>query len=189
MRPFSQPLERFINQSVDRLWPSCGRGMILVTCRGELKEASATTHSIEVTPFSKNEGGFLLRQKIGVENSTNEEVQLALDFSETLGGHALTLEVIARHMRARKKHLADFVTMYKNNPCNLHEKPGRDIGNRYYTRADDLESLWIIAFDQLEPLEEQVFGILCMYGPNSLPAAVFHVNHSLVSIPVLDGIE
>lgn len=155
------------------MWPSYGCGCILMTCRSELTAASAASDSVEIPAFSKKEGGKLLLQELGIDMSSTSDEELSTSLSETWGGHALTIDVMARTMRARKKSLKDFFKAYKENPRSLHKKPRRTIDSIYYDRPDDTGSLWKIAFDQLEALEEQIFGVLSMLGPNDVPTHIF----------------
>lgn len=171
------------------MWPSCGTGSILITCRSELTAASSATTSIEVPAFTNEEGGELLIQELGLTECSQVENTLSIQFSETLGGHALTLDVMARHMRARQKTLEEFVEIYQKNPRSLHKRPRRRIANKYYDKDDDPESLWSIAFSQLEPLTAEVFGILCMLAPNRVPSSIFLKKHSIPSLEEIDSTE
>lgn len=169
--------------------PSHGCGSIIVNCRSELMAASSASSSLEVPAFSKEEGGSLLLQELGISNDSETNWALSNALSETWGGHALTIDVMARTMRARKKTLQEFFQAYKENPRSLHKKPRRRIDNMYYDRPDDTESLWKIAFDQLEPLEEQIFGVLSMLGPNDVPASIFHKVTEVEEFRDLDPTE
>jgi hypothetical protein len=171
------------------MWPSHGCGSIIVNCRSELTAASAVIESIEIPAFTREEGGALLLQELGMADSSTTDQELSNSLSETWGGHALTIDVMARNMRARKKPLKEFSKAYKDNPQSLHKKPRRRIDNPYYDRPDDTESLWKIAFDQLEPLEEQIFGVLSMLGPNDVPAYIFYKVDSIEGFEDLKGDE
>lgn len=155
---------------LSRIWPSCGRGSILVTCRSELLAASSSASSIAIPPFSSDDGGRLLLQELGLDQYTTRDLQLAVEFSNTLGGHALAIDLMARNMRARKKTLEQFIHSYEENPRKLHKNPRRGIRNIYYEK--DLASMWSIAFSQLDRTSARLFGILCMLAPDNLPANV-----------------
>ncbi|KAJ8130114.1 hypothetical protein O1611_g3512 [Lasiodiplodia mahajangana] len=162
------------DQSVlNRLSPSDGPGSIIVTCRSELTAASTAHENLEILPFSISEGGELLLRELGFPTNSSQDKDLSNELSSLLGGHALTLNVMARNIKARKKGLREFVQMYKDNPRSLHRKPRRilqGLPNQYYGRDDDLESLWAIPFSELQPDESHVFGILAMCGPNNIPS-------------------
>ncbi|KAI4210725.1 MAG: hypothetical protein LQ351_006400 [Letrouitia transgressa] len=70
---------------LSRIWPSCGRGSILVTCRSELLAASSSASSIAVPPFNSDDGDHLLLQELGQDQYTTRDLQLAVEFSQTLG--------------------------------------------------------------------------------------------------------
>ena len=64
---------------------------------------SSASESIEVSAFTKEEGGALLLQELGIEGSSStQDQELSNALSETWGGHALTIDVMAGTMRARK---------------------------------------------------------------------------------------
>ncbi len=168
------------------MWPSCGGGSILITCRSELLAASSATTSVEVPAFTNKEGGELLVKELGLIQHSQSDDVLSTQISETLGGHALTIDVMARHMRTRKKTLEQFLNAYTQNPRSLHKRPRRRIVNKYYDKDDDLESLWAIAFSQLEPLTAVVFGILCMLAPNRVPVDIFLKSRTMPSLQGLD---
>lgn len=160
-------------RALTKLSPSDGPGSIIVTCRSELTAASTARETLEIMPFTKTEGGELLLRELGFSSDSSRDKNLSVELSSLLGGHALTLNVMARNIKARKKNLADFVQMYKDNPRPLHRKPRRllqSLPNQYYDRVDDLESLWAIPFSELQEDERHVFGILAMCGPNNIPS-------------------
>jgi len=137
--------------------------------------ASSASESIEVSAFTKEDGGALLLQELGIEGScSTQDQELSNALSETWGGHALTIDMMARTMRARKKPLWRTSSKRTRTILEIFIRTRRRIENIYYDRPDDTESLWKIAFDQLEPLEEQIFGVLSMPGPNDVPAHIFH---------------
>ena len=155
---------------LSRIWPSCGRGSILVTCRSELLAASSSASSIAVPPFNSDDGGHLLLRELGLSQYTIHDLQLAEEFSKTLGGHALAIDLMARNMRARKKNLEQFIHSYRENPRTLHKNLKRGIRNIYYEK--DLASMWLIAFSRLDRLSARLFAIICMLAPGNLPAHV-----------------
>ena len=159
---------------MDQLCPTHGCGDILMTCRSELLAASTASSSIEVPAFTNEEGAQLLLKRLNRESSPSEaDKSSSLELAELLGGHALTLDVMARTILARKKQLPDFVRLYKENPRSLHRKPRNKIANQYYKRDEDPESLWAIPFRQLDADEATIMGVLSMYGPNRVPSTVF----------------
>lgn len=163
---------------LSRLLPTGGPGSIVITCRSELTAASSANEIIEVTPFSDSDGGELLLREIGSRAEEGSE-QTSTELATLLGGHALTINVMARSIVARKKSVADFLSMYKENPRSLHKRPRRKIHNlynQYYDKTDDLESLWAIPFSQLEPEESRVFGVMTMCGPSKIPSSIFQTK-------------
>ena len=156
---------------LDRIWPSCGQGSILITCRSELLAASSAASAIEVPSFTDEEGGALLLQELGLDHYSAHDLELSASFSNTLGGHGLAIDLMARHMSARKKTLDQLIQSYREDPRSLHSLPKRGgIVSKYYSK--DLSSMWTIAFDQLEPTSARLFGILSMVGPDQLPTQV-----------------
>lgn len=91
--------------------------------------------------------------------------------SELLGGHALTLDVMARNIVAKTKRVpaATLSGSTRRSPACCHKKPRIKIANQYYKRDEDPESLWELPFGQLEADEAAVLGVLSMYGPNNVP--------------------
>lgn len=165
---------------LERIMPNYGCGHVLITCRSELvaaSVASSETNAIEVPAFTRQEGSEMLLKRLGLGNAGSDAVRdSSAELSDLLGGHALTLDVMARNMVARKKQLPEFVRLYKERPRLLHRKPRRKIYNPYYKRDDDLESLWAIPFEQLEPDEVEVLSVLSMCGPNRVPCAIFDME-------------
>jgi hypothetical protein len=154
-----------------RFLPSSGQGAVLITCRSEYLAASAAGTVFEVPPFTDDEGANLLRKELHQEFYTGPEIDASTRLSGLLGGHALALDLMARHMRSRKKKLEEFLQSYMRDPQNLHKQPRRGLKNLYYD--EDIQSMWQVAFGQLEGQVEQVFGILCMLGPGLVPAKLF----------------
>ncbi|KAI1317386.1 hypothetical protein F5Y16DRAFT_419650 [Xylariaceae sp. FL0255] len=166
-------------QDLTRLWPISGPGRIIITCRSELTAASCSRLTIEVPAFSAIEGGTLLRRELRIAEDTEENVKLSTELSALLGGHAITLNVMARSIMARKKSLPDFVQMYKSDPRSLHRKPKRrthNLNNQYYNKSDDLESIWTIPFGEVEEDEAKIFGIMSMLGSSKIPSALFNLR-------------
>jgi hypothetical protein len=152
-------------------------------CRSELLAASSAATSVEVPAFIDPEGGALLLQELGLQSYSKEELAISIDFSNTLGGHALAIDIMARHMRSRKKSLEKFVQVYKANPRSMYKNPKRGIINIYYDK--DLESMWLFAFSQLDTLSSRVFGILCLLASERVPATVFSTKlaSDLLQVP------
>ncbi|KAL6830016.1 hypothetical protein V8C40DRAFT_263826 [Trichoderma camerunense] len=153
--------------------PTHGCGSILLTCRSELTAASSALTTIEVPAFADAEGSSLLLQHLDLSDPTDEERAASMELSDLLGGHALAINVMARSIAAKKKKLPDFVRSYKEKPRVMHKKPRRKIFNQYYKRDDDIESLWAVPFEMLQPDEATALGILSMCGPNRLPSSTF----------------
>ncbi|KAI0098027.1 P-loop containing nucleoside triphosphate hydrolase protein [Nemania sp. FL0031] len=179
-------------RALTQIWPSGGRGAIIVTCRSELLAAATLSGRVmEVLPFSNSEGGELLLRQIGadMEDSVNKEDSMELSY--LLGGHAISLNVMARSIKARKKTLGEFVKAYKENPRSLHKKQKRRIfslPNPYYDKTDDLEYLWEIPFSELEPDEARVLGIMAMCAPSNIPITVFETKTLDIDSKSLDDI-
>ncbi|KAL2833836.1 hypothetical protein BDW59DRAFT_156634 [Aspergillus cavernicola] len=165
------------NRVLSVLWPSNGPGSVLITCRSELIAVSSpAAQAIEIPAFTDDEGSRLLLKEIGVASETAREKGLSVEFAGLLGGHALSLNVMARSIVARKKGLEYFVQVYKKNPHSLHKKPKRKtarISNQYYRSDDDLESLWAIPFSELDEEASRTLGIMSMCGPNKIPDIIF----------------
>ncbi|KAI1453884.1 hypothetical protein F4805DRAFT_461272 [Annulohypoxylon moriforme] len=159
-----------------RIWPLSGPGCILVTCRSELTAASCSRLTMEVPAFDDNEGGTMLRSELQLGDEDVKNNVSSKELSSLLGGHAITLNVMARSVIARKKTLQEFVKMYEEDPRSLHKKPKRRIHNlynQYYDKPDDLESIWSIPFSQIRKEESRLLGILAMFGPSKVPSFVF----------------
>ncbi|OKO93437.1 hypothetical protein PENSUB_12500 [Penicillium subrubescens] len=160
------------HEIMESICPTYGCGEILVTCRSELVAASAAVSSIEVPAFTNEEGAELMLKLLDRGTYSDADRSSSVELADLLGGHALTLDVMARNIVARKKQLPEFVRVYKEKPRSLHMKPRKKIVNRYYKREDDPESLWAIPFSQLRSDEAEVLGILSMCGPNKFPSSV-----------------
>ena len=158
----------------DRLqdaWPKIGCGSILVTCRSGIMADSIADSQLEIPTLAKSEGSALMLKRLGKIRPSEEEKLLAEDFSGILGGLALAIDVMSRHMRARQESLQEFLPYYKYHRRQLHKKPSGNIMNIAYD--GDLESLWSISFDRLKEETLETFEILCMFAPDKIPLDLF----------------
>ncbi|KAI1271208.1 hypothetical protein F5Y07DRAFT_404632 [Xylaria sp. FL0933] len=179
-------------RALTQIWPSGGRGAIIITCRSELLAAATPSgRAMEVLPFNNAEGGELLLRQIGADIEDKINKDDSMELSDLLGGHAISLNVMARSIKARKKPLGEFVKAYKENPRSLHKKQKKrifNIPNPYYDKSDDLESLWEIPFSELEPDEARVLGIMAVCAPSNIPITVFKTKALNIDSESVDDI-
>ncbi|EHK49529.1 hypothetical protein TRIATDRAFT_189576 [Trichoderma atroviride IMI 206040] len=157
--------------------PSCGSGSILITCRSEILASSVADEQIEIPVLTDREGSTLMLKQLGIANPSAKERELTEEFSSELGGLSLAIDLMSRHMRTRKKGVAQFLPYYREKRALLHRNPQRGITNIYYN--GDLESSWTIAFGQLDEQSIKVFRVLCMLAPDRIPLTV--LSHEAVT--------
>ncbi|KAG4437654.1 hypothetical protein IFR05_006865 [Cadophora sp. M221] len=146
--------------------PSCGTGLILITCRSEIFTASVADTQTETPALTDQEVSTLMLKELGIASPSSEEIELTKEFSKELGDLPLAIEMMSKYMRTRKKSVARFLPYYRENRRN----PRGGIVNIYYD--GDLESLWSIVFGQLDENATKVFRVLCMLPPDRIPSKI-----------------
>ena len=167
------------SELLKRLCPSGGCGSVFIASWSESIAVSAVAGSIEVRAFTDEEGGALLRQELGFMNYSPEDIELSRKFSKTLGGHALAIDLMVRHMRSNHQNLERFVNNYEKDSRHLHGYPEHGVSNMYYD--NDLKSMWTNALSLLESGSARLLGILSMLGPDRILTKIFSDRSDLVS--------
>ncbi|KAK2594394.1 hypothetical protein QQS21_007900 [Conoideocrella luteorostrata] len=129
---------------IRRLWPYDGPGAVIKTCGSEMTATSSpATLVLQVEPFSTEQGGELLLVQAGLSTTLQSNKDLSAEFSALLGGHTISLNVMARSIIAIKMNLGDFLTRFKQDPRSLRRRPRRRVHNLYYDKPNDLESIYL----------------------------------------------
>lgn len=84
-------------------WPTSGNGGILVTCRSKILAASPAGVAIEAPTFTNAESGELIMDIMKRKISTEDEVLATHELSEKLGGLALSIDIVTKQIKTRKR--------------------------------------------------------------------------------------
>ncbi|UKZ53095.1 hypothetical protein TrVGV298_006883 [Trichoderma virens] len=150
------------NDLLNSNWPVTGNGQILVTCRSELVAASPVASALEIPPFTPEEGGKLLLNLARKQNPTSEDISLAEELSEMLGGLALAIQITASQIFNKK---------------SLRMPPKYAPRNPYYT--DNLETVWKTAFESLDENSSRLLGLICFCAPDDIPRHLINTTHAI----------
>lgn len=168
-------------------WPKAaiGNGSIIVTCRSEIAAASPAADSLEVPTFNVDEGSELFLRFLAKTSPTENDIAVARELSNRLGGLALGLELMAKQARVRKKPLDQFLNFYDEHRKSLEKTPKRGIHNPYYGK--DLETVWKAAFDNLSGPASAMMSLLCFVAPDAIPQTLFDIRCEGIAKPTVIG--
>ncbi|KAI1130884.1 hypothetical protein F5Y10DRAFT_234969 [Nemania abortiva] len=160
--------------------PVSGDGAILVTCRSEFIAASLCGRTIEISPFTTEEGSDLLLKVIGQPSPpTSRDKECAMQLTQRLGGLALALDLMGKQIRARKKTIEAFLATYDEHRRLLNKQPRRGIRNPYYSK--DLDTVWETSFLSLSQNAGNLLSLICFVSPDDIPDFLFTKGKDLPS--------
>lgn len=155
-------------------WPSVGHGCILVTCRSELLANSDTIATpIEVPPFSPAQSTDMILHILNEKSVPEEEASAVSELSNKLGGLALAIDIIAKHINSsrRFKSVAEFLPYFEQNEKSAFKRSERGGRDAWYSK--DVETVWQTAFGSLSDDAAQLLGILSCMGSEAIPQFLF----------------
>lgn len=151
----------------------------MITCRSEIEASSPAAFKIEVPVFGKADGGQVLLTIAGKKNSDPNELQAAEEIVDALGGLALGIDIVARHLFVSKKSTKDFLPRFLAQQNSTMRLPPRYAQkNPYYSKT--LVNVWERAFGDLSPNSALLLGILCMIAPDGIPRDIFSPDLALL---------
>ena len=138
---------------------------------------------MEVPSFTPDEGSELMMQIIGRSSPTEDERAAAAELSDTLGGLALGVDIVAKQIRTSKrfKSVRDFLPYFYGNRRDMLQKPKRSGFDIYYSK--DLDTVWTTAFVRIgegfELPEARLLSLLCYLAPEGIPQWVLESKEDL----------
>lgn len=156
---------------LELIWPTSGRGTIIVTCRSQSRADALVNEVIEVPTFSLEEGSDFLLKNVGQRAPTDTDLAIAKQLSYKLGGLALALEIIGKQIKARRTTMEHFLPFYNRNRQVMNKEPKRGPKNPYYDK--DIETVWETSFDNLSPEASKFLMLLCFLAPTDVPQFIF----------------
>ncbi len=157
---------------LQHIWPTGGRGTIIVTCRSALRADALVDELIEVPTFTTDEGSDFLLKNTGQEAISNADIDIAKQFSYRLGGLPLALEIVGKQIKTRSTTVENFLPFYNRNRQVMNKEPKRGPKNPYYDK--DLETVWETSFSHLSPEASKFLLLLCFLAPIDIPEGIFN---------------
>jgi len=153
------------------IWPTTGRGSIIVTCRSEFRVESLVDEVIEVPTFTTKEGGDFILKRLGQRVTSDADLKYSQMLSDRLGGLALALEITGKQIKHRKTTVEQFIPFYNRHRQLMNKEPRKASKNPYYDK--DLDSVWETAFNSLSPEASRFLMLLCFLAPTDVPEGIF----------------
>lgn len=162
------------DEVLSSIWPSqLDNGSIIVTSqRTEIRDYGFTL-SMEVHPFSIEEGSKFL---LGILRATNagsekDELEASLSISQQLGGLPLAIAQAAGFMNSNAMTITELLNAYQAKKHTTKFNKSNSIPNTY---QHSLESVWLLSFKALSTESYRLLGIMSHLDPDSIPASLLH---------------
>jgi hypothetical protein len=161
-------------------WPVTPHASLLVTARPEIVAVDTIENSFEVPAFSGDDSKDLLLKLIkNGEPCTQAEIAAAKSLSKNLEGIPLALTVMGMNVRTSPLSLPKFQSFYEKWTADVHKSVQKVTLEPYYHHS--LHDSYAMSFSRLQDVDVnayELFKIICMLGPETLPSSLFRSQES-----------
>lgn len=170
--------------------PVSGNGSVLVTSRDPLAKTQTrfrTTDGIDLDPFSKVDGGTLLRTLTGYNRSTSD-IELSQEISEKLSGLPLGIVQIAGTIARRDLSLQEFLELFESDSDRLDFY--RSVDARIVAEGGQRKSIFSVwALEDLGPQASSLLDLLSGMDPDRMQEGLFTTYNNAAANKTLSQFE
>ncbi|KAI1458139.1 hypothetical protein F4805DRAFT_474585 [Annulohypoxylon moriforme] len=156
---------------LEECWPISKHGAVLVTSRDIVVATLPVDAGLEVNEFDMCEGAEFLLHMTPKRRHIENEVAVAHQVSNELGGLPLALNQMAALINARNYTICEFYSMYTKHKQNLHTQ--KKSGWRWFGYQHGLDTVWEISFTVLGNNARACLGVLSFFSADSVPSELF----------------
>ncbi|OAQ60260.1 tetratricopeptide repeat domain-containing protein [Pochonia chlamydosporia 170] len=170
---------------VNSFWPRAGKGSIIITCKSP-EIAKQFSHNkvgrIQIKPFSAQVASNFLLSLIDKDHSaTEEELQLALDISTSVGYHPLALDMVGCYIRRCGYSLVRFLEQHPSFETDLLFRDNLTVwsANIYQRFVDNALHLGLgsaVYSCALDPSSECLLQMMAFLDVDGIPVEFFTQN-------------
>lgn len=150
------------------VWPTNGRGSVLITTRDSGSGYSLTGGGCQVLPFDIDLGSEVLLNLLALKSDSLDHRDHAAAISEALGGLPLALNQIGGFIRQRRMALHDFLPLYERNSVKID---ARKTGISDYDHSTS--TVWQMSLARLSGNARQLLNIFSFLQPDGIDEAIF----------------
>lgn len=170
---------------MNSFWPRAGKGSIIITCKSP-EIAKQFSHNkvgrIQIKPFSAQVASNFLLSLIDKDHSaTEEELQLALDISTSVGYHPLALDMVGCYIRRCGYSLVRFLEQHPSFETDLLFRDNLTVwsANIYQRFVDNALHLGLgsaVYSCALDPSSECLLQMMAFLDVDGIPVEFFTQN-------------
>jgi hypothetical protein len=157
------------------VWPSMGRGSVLITTRDASSVHSPASAGFHVQPFDNTTGSEALLNIVGLDPTSSTNQENAKEITTILGGLPLALNQIGGFIVQRKLPLQDFLPLYQRNSARIDARK-TDISGYEHT----LSTVWEMSMSKLSGNSKILLSLLPYLQPDAIDEAVFLQGSTLI---------
>jgi hypothetical protein len=165
-------------ETVRHVWPTNGRGSVLLTTRDANAAHSTASTGFQVQPFSVTDGAEVLLNLVGLDHNSISNRDKAAEITTALGGLPLALTQIGGFIAQRKLPLRDFLPLYERNASKIDARK-INIGDYEHT----LSTVWEMSMKKLEGDPRVLFNMLPYFQPDSIDESILAQGSSSIDEP------
>jgi len=157
------------------VWPSMGRGSVLITTRDASAAHSPASAGFHVQPFDNAAGSEVLLNIVGLDPTSSANQEKAKEITNTLGGLPLALNQIGGFIVQRKLPLQDFLRLYQRNSSKID---AMKTGISGYDHT--LSTVWEMSMNKPSGDSRILLSLLPYLQPDAVDEAIFLQGSTLV---------
>lgn len=159
---------------LEQLWPTAGKGKIIVTTRYPGIGYHLTDDEIPLPTLTTEQGRDCILSLASYPGGSQADPESAEELSKELGGLTIGIVQMVALMRARKSPMRMFVNDYKRNKLAYHGRGVFGLRGIYQGIKPTIGTNWTMSFDSLDEDSRTLLGIMSVIAPENIPSDLFN---------------